>query len=310
MKSFQAVADNARSMVQSPRTRRWLQVGVVGLALIFFGLAALKLLPELGTYSWQVDPLYLLAAAVIMVGRGPVGAYGWWLIMRQLGYKLPWWRSVRIVYYSNMAGFIPGSMWHAVSRVYLAEQEGVPRLITVISVGFEVVMVLLGSLVVSSFSLLAWHDAPVWVGVALLMGIMALLLQPQTLFKGINLALLKLKRKPLEVQLTARDMLRLLPTFVLNWALYGTLSWALVAALMPDLPLSLLPLLSGIFTVAWQAGYLTPIPQGVGVRELFLVSLLTGLAGIPAPVAAAAALLSRVWSLLGVAVWGAISTRL
>lgn len=282
----------------------------MALVLVSFAFAVYKLAPDLAEYKdWHFNPYYLLAASVIMFARGPIGAYGWWLTLTRLGHRLPWWRTVRIVYYSNMAGFIPGSVWDKVSKVMLAEKEGLPRLVGVISVGIESVMVLLGALVVSALTLLGWKDAPLWAGLALLVGIMALVLQPQLLLRLLNWLLLRLKRKPLNIQLTARDMLLLLPSFVLNWALYGVLSWALVASLMPSLPLSTLPLMAGIFTLAWQLGYLTPVPQGVGVREGVLVALLSSLVGIPVPVATAAALLARVWSILGVAVWAAISTR-
>lgn len=311
MKSFEGVARNARILAQSPRAKRSVQIATVAIVLLFFAVALWKMAPDLLAYhDWQLNPAYLILASAIMFVRGPIGAYGWWLTLKQLGYKLPFWRTVRIVYYSNMANYVPGPMLYAVSRVYMAEREGVPRLITSISVGIELVMVVLGSLIIGSFSLLGWQDAPIWTGLALLIGILTLVLRPQILFATLNRLLARLHRKPLEVQLTASNMLRLLPTFVLNWALYGVLSWLTVLALDPGVPVSSLPLLAGIFTISWQVGYLTPIPQGIGVREGVLVGLLTGLAGVAAPVATAAAIISRVLSILGVAVWAAISTRL
>jgi uncharacterized membrane protein YbhN (UPF0104 family) len=71
-----------------------------------------------------------------------------------------------------------------------------------------------------------------------------------------------------------------------------------------------LPVVTGIFTAAWVGGYLAVfVPQGWGVREFIIVTLLAAV-GVPAPVATAAALLSRLWSLLGTGIWGLISTRL
>lgn len=311
MKSFQVAAHNALGVAQSRRGRRLLQVVAVALILLFFGLALYRIAPDLAAYKdWHFDPFYLAIASLIMFARGPLGAYGWWLTVRRLGYRLPWWRSVRVVYYSNMAGFIPGSVWDKVSKVVLAEREGLPRMVGAISVGIESVMVLFGALIISSLSLLGWKDAPVWAGLGLLVGVMALVLRPQALLRLLNWLLVRLGRKRLDIQLTARDMLLLLPSFTLNWALYGVLSWALVAALVPNLPLATIPLVAGIFTVAWQLGYLSPVPQGVGLREGVLVALLSSLVGVPVAVATAAAVLARVLSILGVAVWAAISTRL
>jgi hypothetical protein len=96
-----------------------------------------------------------------------------------------------------------------------------------------------------------------------------------------------------------------------HWLLYGLMSFALVAALFPALPVGQVPVVAGLFAAAWLGGYLAVfIPQGLVVRELLITGFLTGILGLPAPVAAAAAVLSRAWSLLGVGLWGAISTRL
>src|SRR5205085_5649428 len=94
------------------------------------------------------------------------------------------------------------------------------------------------------------------------------------------------------------------------WLAFGLIFFALLAALYPGLPLAYAPLVTGIFTAAWVGGYLAIfVPQGLGVRELIIVSLLAVL-GVPAPVATAAALLARLWSILGVGMWGGISAAL
>jgi hypothetical protein len=46
------------------------------------------------------------------------------------------------------------------------------------------------------------------------------------------------------------------------------------------------------------------------VREGLVFTFLTTLLGVPVPVATAAAVLSRAWTILGEAIWAAISTRL
>ena len=282
------------------------------LVVVFFALAAYGLGPDLLKYRWQFDPLWLLVAFVLLFVRGPVGAYGWWGIARQLGYTLPWWRSVRIVYYSTLTGYIPGPMLHAVSRIYLAEKEGMPRLATAVSVAMESVLVVLGGGIVASLSLIAWRSPEAFaVGGVLLAAMLFLLLRPNDLFKLMNWGLKRLNRQPLEVHLSRLDLLKLLWPYTLNWVLFGLISFSLLASLYPAISPAQVPLVSGLFTASWLTGYLTPfIPQGLVVREAFLVSTLPALVGIPLPVATAVAVLSRAWSMLGIALWGAISTRL
>ncbi len=302
-------------MVRSERAKRAGQALVIAVVLFFFGYAAYKLWPDIAAYrDWHFHLGYMALAFAILVARGPLGAYGWWVIMRQLGCKLAWWRSLRIVYYSTFAGYIPGGWWHAVSRVYLAEKEGAPRVITTLSVLIETLMVAFGAAIVSSISLLAWHDPPGWVvssGIATLIVLVVLLLRPNLLFKAANWLLVKTKREPIDVSFSTLDMLRILWPYALNWLLFGVTSFALIAAIYPGLSIAYLGPITGLFTAAWLAGYLAIfVPQGLVVREVIITGFLTSFVGLPVAVAAVAAVISRLWSMLGVAIWAAISTRL
>ncbi|MDQ3927537.1 MAG: lysylphosphatidylglycerol synthase domain-containing protein, partial [Chloroflexota bacterium] len=284
---------------------------LVLLVVVFFARALYDLLPQVLSYEWVLDPTYIGIATVLLLVRGPVPVYAWAKVLEKLGHVLPWRMSTQAVYYSALAGFVPGSVWHAVSRVMLVERQGVPRLISAISVTVESVLVLLGAALVSSLTLFAWQDAPTWLGLALILGLLLLVTQPGLLFRLLNWVLVRLKRRPLEIRLTARDMLVLLLPYLLNWLIFAGISFALVAALYPSLPLSSAPVVGGIFTASWVAGYLAVfVPQGLVVREFFIVSLLTTLLGVPAPIAAAAALLSRAWSMLGIVLWAGIASRL
>jgi len=310
-----SLTDVAVGLLRSERARRVIQALVIALVLFFFGYAGYRLWPDIAAYDdWHFDPGYTALALLILVARGPLGAYGWWLIMRQLGYKLPWWRSVRIVYYSTFAGYIPGGWWHAVSRVYLAEKEGAPRVVTTLSVVVESLMVAFGAAVVVSISLLTWRNPDQWVvitGIATLLVLVLFLLQPNALLRAANWLLVKTGRKPIDVHFTTVDMLRLLWPYVLNWLLFGLMSFMLIAALYPQLSIEHLGPVTGLFTSAWLAGYLAIfVPQGLVVRELIITSFLTSFVGLPIPVAAISAVVSRLWSMLGVAIWAAISTRL
>lgn len=80
---------------------------------------------------------------------------------------------------------------------------------------------------------------------------------------------------------------------VLTWLVQGAGCW-LLAASLTDVPLSLMPYLTGAFAVAGMAGiYAVFAPSGIGVREGVLVLTLAPLLG--AGPAAALALLARVW---------------
>jgi uncharacterized membrane protein YbhN (UPF0104 family) len=301
----------ATQLLQSPAVRRGLQALIVVLVLLFFSLALYSQLPLILAYHWTFDPAYFAIALVLLIARGPAQVLPWWAILRQLGHTLPYGKSIRITYHSALARYIPGQLWYAVSRVYLAEKEGVPRLVTAISMGLEVALLVASAALVASLSLLVWRDAPLWLGALVLAALLALLLQPRLFFRVLNWGLVRIGRQRLEVELSRQSILRLLVPFVLNWLVYGAMSFALTASLYPALPLSQAPAVTGLFTAAWLIGFLTiVVPQGLVIREGLVFTFLTTLLGVPAPVATAAALLSRAWTMLGEAIWAAISTRL
>ena len=299
-----------RRRLADPRVRRWAQVAITALVLLFFGLALYDLAPRFASYAWRLEPGWLVFAFVLLVARGPLPVWGWWLIMQRLGYPVPFRKSIRTVYYSALAGFLPGSMWHAVSRVYLAERAGIPKLVTAVSVAVESALNLLAAVAVAGLSLVAWPDPPLLAVALAVMALVAVVWRPDLFFRLVDWALVRFGRKSLGVRLSSGDVVRITIPFALNWLVFGAIFYALLAALYPGLSLLYMPVVTGIFTVAWVGGFLAIfVPQGLGVRELIIVTLLAAL-GIPATVATAAALLARLWSLIGIALWGAISTRL
>jgi glycosyltransferase 2 family protein len=305
-----SITGTAGNLLQSPAARRRLQIGVVVLVLLFFMAAIYGQMPQLASYRWTFDPGYFALAGVLLVARGPVVAYGWWTTMRLLGYPLPFGRSVRIIYHSALARYLPGQVWYAVSRVYLAEREGVPRLVTAVSIGIETAMIVVGAVLVSALSLSVWHAAPVWLGAIILAAFLGVVLQPRLLFGALNRVLVRLGRTPIEVRLSSRDMARLVWPYTLNWLVYAIMAFALTASLYPTLSWTQAPAVGGLITAAWLIGFLTIIvPQGLVVREGLIFTFLTTLVGVPAPVATAAAVLLRAWSTLGEALWAGISTR-
>jgi glycosyltransferase 2 family protein len=308
VKSFPGTATQ---ILQSPAVRRWAQVLTVALVLVFFGLALYSQLPLIVSYRWVFDPAYFALAWIIVIARGPAQVYPWWAIVRRLGYTIPFRRSIRIVYHSALARYLPGQMWYAVSRVYLTDKEGIPRVVTVVSLGLEMALLIVSAGLVASLSLLVWRDAPLWLGLVVLVVLMALVLQPRFLFGVLNWGLARIGRQPLEVELSRLDILLLLWPFVFNWLVYGIVSFALTASLYPTLAWAQAPAVTGLFTAAWLVGFLTIIvPQGLVVREGLIFTFLTTLLGVPAPVATASALLSRLSTMLGEGIWAAISTRL
>ncbi len=86
--------------------------------------------------------------------------------------------------------------------------------------------------------------------------------------------------------------MRWLAAYVLNWMLYAASFWMLVRSFGLDAPLA--PV-AGAFAAAYVLGYVVVFaPAGLGVREGFLVALLTPYLGIGP--SGAMAVVARIWT--------------
>jgi hypothetical protein len=299
------------SLLRNRRVRTGLQLLIVGLIAVFVVRAVAREWDDIRRYEWQIQPGYLLAGIGLTILRGPVILAGWRAVLARLGYPLGARAAVRVYFTSGMAKYLPGSLWFAVGRVLLAEGEGVPRRITSLSIGIETALITVAALSVATLGLTALPAVPIWPYALVGAGLVAFLIWPRPVFALMNRGLGLLGRAPVDVRLGWRDLARWLPLFLLNWAVYGLISYCWTAAVFPPLTPADLPSLTGLYTAAWVIGFLAlVVPNGWGVREGALITGLTGLLGLPLPAAGAAAVLSRLGGIAGEAIWAASAIRL
>ena len=110
---------------------------------------------------------------------------------------------------------------------------------------------------------------------------------------GINAALRRVGRAPIEVRLPYGALLEMLGLCLVMWALVSA-GFALLAASMAPFAARDAVAVAASFPVAWVVGLIAFVaPGGLGVREGVLAALLGGL--LPGGMAVVVALASRVW---------------
>src|SRR5665647_371356 len=115
-------------------------------------------------------------------------------------------------------------------------------------------------------------DAVLW-----LLPFLVVLALPPVVNRLVGWFLRVLRRPPLEHALTLRGTLGALGWSVAGWLLAGLQIWLLgIAAGMEASATSYL-ICAGGYALAWSLGFLfVPVPAGVGVREVVLVAVLSG----------------------------------
>lgn len=245
-------------------------------------------------YDWNVNYYFLAFSLVLSIVGAFLIALGWNLILRVLGGRLAHKRALKIFFITDLAKYIPGKVWTMVGKVYLCAKEGIPVARTSASVVIQPLIQVISGILMFLISLPFWTKTSDFINKLYLflplIPIGLIVLYPPIMTKVLNFVLTRLKQKPMELSIEYGDILSILLLWCGLWILSGFTYYFLIIGIY-SIPLSLLPVVIGIFSVAGVSQFLTP--SGIGVLEGVLTVLL-GLY-LPLHIAIFIALLARVW---------------
>ncbi len=285
-------------------SKRVLQIGLPIVILAAFLYQLKKDWTQLTAHTFQWNP-WLLALAFLGFMLQEL-SYGliWQSILAHLGSRLGLRLCLRVYLASEFVRYIPGNVWHVLTRILWVGRYGVSRPVAFASMTIELITKLAAGMFVFSVSLLFWRDfgavgsllhGPL-VDILGLASILALLivLHPRVLNGLLNLALRLLKRDPVQLTLRYNDILLITLAWCASWFVAGCAFYILMLALWPDAPFVALPICIGIYALAWDIGFVSFItPSGLGVREAAIVGLFALALPLPVGLATVLALLSR-----------------
>jgi uncharacterized membrane protein YbhN (UPF0104 family) len=307
----------ARAAALVKRHKRIVRLGVLALIVVFVALFIQKTWAQVpANYVWRVNWPLLALGYLLLMTQELSFALIWRSILARLGSSLDLRSAQQIYLGSEFVRYIPGNVWHVVTRILWAEGRGVPRTTGFASMTVELATKIASAALVFALSLLVWPDVgalggqlghlgrslPLAVG---LVGVPLLLvgLHPRVLTGTLNFALRKLGRQPVAFRLGYRDVLIITFLWGASWVVAGLGFYLIVCAMWPA-PVSpaAFVMATGIYAIGWDVGFLSFItPSGLGFREVTIAALLgaslTGLVPI-GPVALVIALVTR---LLGTA---------
>jgi uncharacterized membrane protein YbhN (UPF0104 family) len=284
--------------------KRVLQIGLPVVILALFLYQLKNNWTQLTAHTFQWNPwLLVLAFLGFMLQELSYGLI-WRNILARLGSHLGLRLCLRIYLASEFVRYIPGNVWHVLTRILWIGKYGVSRPVAFASMTIELITKLAAGILVFSASLLFWGDSSAigsllsgpLVDILGVTGILALLivLHPRVLNGLLNLALRSLKRDPVQLTLRYRDILFVTLAWCASWLVAGCAFYILLLALWPDAPLVALPICIGIYAIAWDIGFVSFVtPSGLGVREAAIVGLFALALPLPAGMATVIALLSR-----------------
>lgn len=278
--------------------RRLAAAVLVAAAVFFLGATISRNWAQLQRFEWRVDPLLLLASVAAHVAVLAWGVWVWSRVTaRFAGPPVGFAALLGIWSFSNVARYIPGTVWQFVAAAEVARGHGVSRMRMLASLAVHMGLVLLSAAGVSLLTLPLeglGYGALARAGWVLL-PFLPLLVHPRVLNAALGVLGRLSRKEVLRWEGSWLDGLGLLGLQTVSWLLYGGAYWLFLRSVAPFPAGTLLPA-AGVNAASFAAGWVVFFaPGGIGVREAAMTALLTPY--VPEGVAAAIAVLSRLWSI-------------
>jgi uncharacterized membrane protein YbhN (UPF0104 family) len=289
--------------------KRVLQIGLPVVILALFILSVQRNWNQLTSYKFEWNPWFLALGFLGFLLQELSYGLIWRKVLMRLGAQLDLRAALRIYLASEFVRYIPGNVWHVLTRILWVNKYGVSRPIAFASMTIELITKLAAGALIFALSLLFWsdigaiqtllHGTPIVIGlgVALALGLLVGL-HPRVLNGVMGFGLRLLKRDPVVLTLRYSDILLITLYWLVSWAIAGTAFYLLLLSLLPAVPISVLPICIGIYAIAWDIGFVSFItPSGLGFREGAIVGLFAlSIPFVPGTIAGILALFSRLVS--------------
>jgi uncharacterized membrane protein YbhN (UPF0104 family) len=232
-----------------------------------------------------------IALAIVLAVAGMLSiAVAWRPVVHAVGGEASLRDIVRWYFPGELGKYVPGGIWPVVGRGELARRGGIRRTVAYASVALSLAgLYLAGIALVAALlpAVLVHHhgsSAPLLIVLLLPIGIVALHPRVQ---RWMYDRVARVTKREIPIEIPAwRTSLTIVVRYLPAWACIGSATWCMTKAFTTH----------GSFvqvfvaTVAsWVAGFVVPVPGGVGVREAAFVAL----AGLPGGIGPTVAIMAR-----------------
>jgi uncharacterized membrane protein YbhN (UPF0104 family) len=289
--------------------KRVLQIGLPVVILALFVYSVQRNWNQLTSYKFEWNPWFLALAFLGFLLQELSYGLIWRKVLMRLGAQLDLRAALRIYLASEFVRYIPGNVWHVLTRILWVGKYGVSRPVAFASMTVELITKLAAGVLIFALSLLFWsdigaiqtllHGTPIVVGLGVVLTFGLLVgLHPHVLNGVLNFSLRMLKRDPVVLTLRYGDILLVTLYWLVSWGIAGSAFYMILLSLLPAVPISALPICIGIYAIAWDIGFVSFItPSGLGFREGAIVGLFAlSIPFVPGTIAGILALFSRLVS--------------
>ncbi|MFH1038193.1 MAG: radical SAM protein [PVC group bacterium] len=285
------------------RLRKIVQLLVIAVVVFFLGRNLYSNWSQLISYQWNPNFAFLGSSLLLLITCALLVATGWNMILKIMGQQVPHPNTLRIFFLSELGKYVPGKIWTIMSRMLLAQKEGVPKVVTAASIGTQLIIQVISGLLAVLVTLPFWQEKEVpsrMYYIFFLLPVGLICLHPRVFNPVLSWIIAKFKKVTIKTDLKYSQILLLVLYWAFLWGIKGMAAYMLIQAVYHQhLPPHALINTVGLVSLAWVVGTLSFIaPAGLGITEVVMVYLLGALLSIDVGIATAIALLNRVWGIM------------
>jgi hypothetical protein len=275
-----------------PRLRLAIGIGIPLLVLASLALAVASQWSKLPHLKWHFEAGWLVLSLAAFVVFQYAQAELWVAMMHALGAPLKPVRGRAIWCVTLLGRYVPTSVMMAVSRMALAEREGVPKRVSFASFVYEMGLTFTAAVIVGAYFFISLHSLrndPERFAALLLPVVALVALDPRVFHRLADLALQRMGRDPLPVSLSRRRVLSFLVLYGLAMMVAGFGVYAFARAVHP-VGGSHLATVVASYSVGFAASLIAfVLPGGLGAREAAMAAALSPAIGFTVGIAVAVA---------------------
>jgi uncharacterized membrane protein YbhN (UPF0104 family) len=291
-----------------------LRYGILFLILFFLIAHIAKNWNRLDEFTYEVHWTYLGLSILSLLASMLLLPLALRNIVRLLKYEISLKRMCMILFYSQIAKYLPGGIWSYVGRVYLYKREGMNGSDAFACVFLETILILISGIIVFCISLffggeilsVEWMPREYFSEIVIAaMVILLFVVHPKVLSLLWRLIPARFIDEKLQLEYSYSSVLRPVLLLITFWLGVGGGFWLLVSGFY-HMHAHLLPMAAGTFVLAWIVGFLAFfLPGGLGVREAVLVLSLN--LYLPISISSLSAVAARLWWVTGELSWTLLS---
>lgn len=248
------------------------------------------------TYFMESNKVFILLSIAVFTIAFFVNGYTWAFIIRKIKSSTNLLELLNVQFSTAFARFIPGGIWGSVGKIVVCSNIGIEKKIVGYTVFLEYMISVFTSVLFGIFFI------PLLTGFSIpyIVLIIIFVLSPiifSVFYNQIVSFILKLIKKDIDkISLEIKTMFSAISLYILSWALNGIALLLLVNAFYEISIVEAMYLIAS-YPVSWVIGFVSPTPNGIGVRE-WCISFLLGATTISS-ISVIVGVLARVCSTIG-----------